>query len=274
MAEIFAPDNWRSAPVLHRSVKAQSHRYLMTHPAFEIIGENRPSRLLITCDHASNHVPRGVNGGDLGLSVADMHRHIAYDIGAAAVTRHLAEHLGATTILSRFSRLVIDPNRGEDDPTLMMRFYDGTIIPGNRHADAREITRRLNAWYRPYHAAYARLAARRDDTVIVAIHSFTPRLNGRPPRPWHISLLFADDQRLSNPLMQRLRQDADLCVGANEPYAGYLPGDTIDRHALQHGRPNVLLEFRHDLIADDAGQRAWAKRLALMLTDAMNNSDF
>ncbi|MGR3344030.1 MAG: N-formylglutamate amidohydrolase [Paracoccaceae bacterium] len=245
----------------------------MTHPAFEIIGENRPSRLLITCDHASNHVPRGVNGGDLGLSAADIRRHIAYDIGAAAVTRHLAEHLGATAILSRFSRLVIDPNRGEDDPTLMMRFYDGTIIPGNRHADARELERRLDTWYRPYHAAYARLAARRDDTVIVAVHSFTPRLNGRPPRPWHISLLFADDERLSKPLLQRLRRDPDLCVGTNEPYAGYLPGDTIDRHALQHGRPNVLLEFRHDLISDDNGQRAWAKRLARMLTDAMNNSD-
>ena len=246
----------------------------MTDTAFEIIGENRPSRLLITCDHACNHVPRAINGGDLGLPAADMCRHIAYDIGAAALTRHLAEHLGATAILSRFSRLVIDPNRGEDDPTLMMRFYDGTIIPANRYADQAELTRRLDTWYRPYHAALARLAARRDDTVIVAVHSFTPRLNGRAPRPWHISLLFADDQRLSKPLLHLLRQDADLCVGANEPYAGHLPGDAIDRHALQHGRPNVLLEFRHDLIADDTGQRAWAKRLARLLTDAMNTSDF
>ena len=274
MAELIPADNWRIPAVLRRSAALQLHDARMLHPAYEIIGENRASRWLITCDHASNHVPEDMNGGDLGLSAADMRRHIAHDIGAASVTRHLAEHLNATAILSRFSRLVIDLNRGEDDPTLLMRFYDGTIIPGNRHANEVELTRRLNAYYRPYHAAYTRLAARRDDTVIVAVHSFTPRLNGRAPRPWHISLLFADDQRLSQPLLHRLRQEPDLCVGTNEPYAGYLPGDTIDRHALQHGRPNVLLEFRHDLIADQTGQRAWAACLAPMLTDAMNSSDF
>ena len=114
----------------------------------------------------------------------------------------------------------------------------------------------------------------RDDTVIIAVHSFTPRLNGRAPRPWHISLLFADDQRLSKPLLHCLRQDANLRVGANEPYAGYLPGDTIDRHALSQNRQNVLLEFRQDLIADDPSQRDWAARLAHMLIDTMTNTDF
>ena len=90
----------------------------MTHPAYEIEGADRPGRWLVTCDHATNHVPDWVAGGDLGLPAADMGRHIAYDIGAAGVTRHLAALLDSPTILSRFSRLVIDPNRGEDDPTL------------------------------------------------------------------------------------------------------------------------------------------------------------
>jgi predicted N-formylglutamate amidohydrolase len=241
---------------------------------FEILGAQCCTRWLISCDHASNRVPDAVNGGDLGLLAADMGRHIAYDIGAAGVTRHLAALLDARAILSRFSRLVIDPNRGEDDPTLMMRVYDGTIIPGNRHADATEIDRRLSTYYRPYHAAYAQLAARRDDTIVVAVHSFTPRLNSRAPRPWHIGLLFADDQRLSRPLLARLRAEPDLCVGANEPYAGHLPGDAVDRHALQTGRPNVLLEIRQDLIEDAAGQREWARRLAPMLQDVMETSDF
>ena len=252
----------------------QQHDRQMTGKAYEIIGENRTSRWLVTCDHASNRVPADVNGGDLGLPPAQMERHIAYDIGAAGVARHLADLLNARAILGTFSRLVIDPNRGEDDPTLVMRIYDHTIIPGNRHIDDAEITRRLNAWHRPYHAAYADLAARVDDTVIVAVHSFTPRLNSRAPRPWHIGLLFAEDERLSRPLLERLRAEADLCVGANEPYAGHLPGDAIDRHALQKGRPNVLIELRQDLIETEAGQRAWAERLAPMLTGVLENGDF
>jgi predicted N-formylglutamate amidohydrolase len=101
--------------------------------AFVVEGEDRPGRWLVTCDHASNRVPDWVNGGDLGIAGADMARHIAWDVGAAGLARALAERLDSPAILSDFSRLVIDPNRGEDDPTLVMRLYDGTIIPANRH---------------------------------------------------------------------------------------------------------------------------------------------
>jgi predicted N-formylglutamate amidohydrolase len=241
----------------------------MTHAAFEIVGAERDSPWLVTCDHASNHVPDEIGGGSLGLPEAEMGRHIAYDIGAAEVTRRLADLLGAPAILSRFSRLVIDPNRGEDDPTLIMKLYDGTIIPGNRHIDVAERERRLDTYYRPYHRAYAELAARRADTIIVAVHSFTPRLNGRAPRPWHVGILRAEwDQRLSRPLLDILGAEPDLCVGENQPYAGHLPGDAIDRHALIPGRPNALIELRHDLIADLGGQHAWAERLAPVLEAA------
>lgn len=240
----------------------------MTEIPFEIEGADRPGHWLIGCDHASNHVPQWVNGGDLGLPPADMERHIAYDIGAAGVARALARALDSPAILSRWSRMVIDPNRGEDDPTLLMRLYDGTIIPGNRHADAAEKEKRLNRLYRPYHAAYADLAGQRADTVICAVHSFTPRLRGRHPRPWEVGVLYADDDRLAKPLMEALRAHG-WCVGDNEPYAGHLPGDAVDRHALQHGRPNVLLELRQDLIADHAGQTLWAARLAPILTDVL-----
>ncbi len=242
----------------------------MTDAAFEIIGNERRSRWLITCDHATNRVPPDVCGGKLGLRPSEMNRHIAYDIGAAGVTRRLADLLDAPALLSRFSRLVIDPNRGEHDPTLMMRVYDGTIIPGNRHADAAEIERRLNAYHRPYHAAYTELAARRDDTVIVAIHSFTPKLYSRAPRPWHVGILYADwDARLARPIIDGLERKADLCVGANEPYAGHLPGDAVDRHALQTGRPNALIEIRQDLIVEETGQAEWAARLAPILRSAL-----
>jgi predicted N-formylglutamate amidohydrolase len=236
--------------------------------AFRIVGEGRPSRWLVTCDHASNHVPDWVAGGDLGICADDMARHIAYDVGAAGLATALADALGCAAILSGFSRLVIDANRGEDDPTLVMQLYDGTIIPANRTADVGE---RLERLYHPYHAALAGLAARRDDTVIVAVHSFTPCLKGRGPRPWHVGVLHSHlDSRLSQALLARLA-DHDLVVGDNEPYAGHLPGDSIDTHALQHGRHNTLVEVRNDLIGDAAGQQAWAARLAPLLEEALND---
>ena len=242
----------------------------MTETAFELHGPDRPGRWLVTCDHASNRVPAWVGGGDLGIAPEDMNRHIAYDVGAAGLALALAAQLDSPCLLSNFSRLVIDPNRGEDDPTLVMKLYDGTLIPTNRHADRVEVETRLTRLYRPYHAAYANLAARRPDTVICAIHSFTPCLRGRPPRPWHVGVLYSHrDERLSRPLLNELGAEPDLCIGDNEPYSGHLPGDAIDRHALQAGRLNTLIELRNDLIADPVQQSSWAQRLAPIVAGAL-----
>ncbi|MEM9435939.1 MAG: N-formylglutamate amidohydrolase [Pseudomonadota bacterium] len=239
----------------------------MPYAPYHIIGQDRPSRWLITCDHATNRVPPDI--GTLGLPAEDMARHIAYDIGALGVSLALGELLNAPVVHSDFSRLVIDPNRGEDDPTLIMQLYDGTIIPGNRAVNAAERERRLNAYYRPYDAALAQMTARRDDTIIVSIHSFTPQLNGRPKRPWEVGVLFAHDDRLSRALIAELARDESLTVGINEPYAGHLPGDAVDRHALRQGRHNTLIELRQDLIGDAKGQKHWADVLQDTLQAAL-----
>ena len=200
-----------------------------------------------------------------------MERHIAYDVGAYGVAQHLGTLLDSPVIAANFSRLVIDPNRGEDDPTILMKLYDGSVIPENRHADAAERERRLNMCYRPYHEQLARMAAL-PHAVIVSMHSFTRQLRGRDPRPWQIGILHTEDARLSDPLIDLLQREPDLCVGDNEPYSGHLPGDAIDRHATAFGRPNVLIELRNDLIADHAGQKHWAERLAPILTGALERS--
>lgn len=243
----------------------------MTYTPFFVEGAERPSRWLITCDHATNVVPPFVGDGDLGLPVEDMQRHIAYDVGAFAVSKLLGERLNAPVVASNFSRLVIDPNRGEDDPTLLMRLYDGTIIPANRYADDAERELRLDRCYRPYHAALAKLA-RRPDTVIVSMHSFTRQLRGRPQRPWQIGILYPEGEAFSPHVIRALQASGDLCVGENEPYTGYLPGDAIETHATRHGRPNTLVELRNDLIADAAGQEYWADRLAEVLPQALSAS--
>jgi predicted N-formylglutamate amidohydrolase len=236
------------------------------HEAFYIEGAQRPGPWLITCDHATNRVPAWV-GPDLGIAPQDMARHIAYDVGAKGLALALGQALDSPVICSDFSRLVIDPNRGEDDPTLVMKLYDGTIIPANRHAGPDQVEERLARLYRPYHNALAALAPGR---VICAMHSFTPCLKGRAPRPWHVGVLYSHlDERLSRPLIARLNGESDLCIGDNEPYSGHLPGDAIDMHALQPGRLNTLIELRNDLIATAQAQQAWALRLAPILRAAL-----
>lgn len=239
--------------------------------AYQIEGATRAGKWLITCDHATNRVPDWVANGDLGLPQEDMRRHIAYDPGAKEVALALAEILESPVITSDFSRLVIDPNRGEDDPTLVMRLYDGSVIPANKYIDKAGIQERIDRLYRPYHQAYEALAEGR---VIVAMHSFTPCLKGRAPRPWQIGILHSHlDSRLSQALIARLKAEGDLCVGDNEPYNGHLPGDAIDQHALAKGRDNTLIELRNDLIATPKDQKAWAARLAPLLIAALKDLD-
>ncbi|OCX66280.1 N-formylglutamate amidohydrolase [Thioclava sp. SK-1] len=244
----------------------------MTQPVFSIESEDAPSRWLVTVDHATNHVPDWVNGGDLGICASDMARHIAYDVGALGLSRALAGQLHAPMVASNFSRLVIDPNRGEDDPTLVMKLYDGTVIPANRHAGPAQRTQRLNRLHRPYHDALEQIASARDDRVICAVHSFTPQLRGRAPRPWQVGILSDPrDRRLADPLIALLRADG-ICTGDNEPYIGHLDGDSIDRHALQKSLPNVLIELRSDLVETASGQAQWAARIAPLLTRALDNA--
>lgn len=239
----------------------------MVWTPFHIEGGDRAGRWLVTCDHAANTVPAEVIAdGNLGIAPEDMERHIAYDVGALGVARHLAALLDGPVIRTDFSRLVIDPNRGADDPTLVMKIYDGTIVPANRHADRSEVQRRIGLCHRPYHDAYAELAAR-SGTAICAVHSFTPQFKGRSWRPWQVAVLWCGDDRIARPLIEILRGQG-LTVGDNEPYSGHLSGDSIDRHAIRHGRPNVLVEVRNDLIGDEAGQREWAERLAPVLEAA------
>ena len=248
----------------------------MTYKPYHIYGEDRPGRWIITVDHARNTVPLEINQGDLGLAPADMERHIAYDIGALGVSLRLGELMNSPVIASNFSRLVIDPNRGANDPTLIMRLYDGTLIPANAEIDLQEEQRRKSCYYDPYHAALAQLADSREDPIILAMHSFSPRLNGKAQRPWQVAVLHAahDRRNLGPHVIARLREDGDLTVGDNEPYHGHLPEDSVDRVALQKDRMNVLIEVRQDLIADDAGQHAWADRLAPVLADALSVSGY
>lgn len=235
------------------------------HPC-EIISGDPACGLVIVCDHASNFVPPDIH---LGVAPTEFSRHIAYDIGAAGVTRRLAMLLNAPAILTNFSRLIIDPNRGRADPTLVMRLSDGAVVPGNARIDTAGKAARIARFYEPFDAAIDAAVAAAEGMgrppVILTMHSFTPYWRGIA-RPWQVGILYDGDERLSRPLIAALQADAaGLTVGDNDPYGGGLPGDTIDRHATRRGLPNALVEIRQDLIAAEPGQVAWAERFARIL---------
>jgi predicted N-formylglutamate amidohydrolase len=227
------------------------------------------SGLIFLCDHAVNALPDPY--GTLGLSTQLLATHIAYDIGAASVVRALAARFGAEAFLACWSRLLIDLNRGEDDPTLVMKLSDGSIIPGNRDVGPAEIARRIELFHAPYHAAIAAAVTdvrkRGILPVLISIHSFTPVWKGSA-RPWEIGVLWDRDGRLALPLIAQLRATG-FVTGDNEPYSGALEGDTLNRHGTKHGLPHVLVEIRQDLIAGPEAAIAFFERFAPILERAL-----
>jgi predicted N-formylglutamate amidohydrolase len=235
--------------------------------SFEIIEGPATSRYIIVCDHASNAIPPEYE--NLGVDPVQLKRHIAYDIGAEALTRALAKEMAAPAVLSRFSRLLIDPNRGDDDPTLVMKLSDGAIVPGNAKVDDAEVAKRIARFSGPYHAAIDRVIDRSlaagVSPILFSIHSFTPVFHDGP-RPWHCSVLWEKDERLARPLLEAFRAEPDIVTGENEPYAGALPGDSMTRHGFDRGLPHAIVEVRQDLLDDEAGVSAWALRFSRILT--------
>ncbi|HEY4124002.1 MAG TPA: N-formylglutamate amidohydrolase [Rhizomicrobium sp.] len=225
--------------------------------------------LIFVCDHASNALPAVY--GDLGLSRALLETHIAHDIGAATVTRALADAYRAPAILACWSRLLIDLNRGADDPTIVMKLSDGSIIPGNARADEREIAHRIANFHAPYHGAIEAEIARQRAVgtipALISMHSFTPSWKN-VPRPWEIGILWDRDGRLAKPLLAGFAR-AGFTVGDNEPYRGELENDCMYAHGTIHGLPHVLIEMRQDLVATEEQGRAMAARIKPILDEAL-----
>ncbi len=237
-------------------------------PPLEKVNETGQSAVVLLCEHASNYIPPEYNG--LGLSPSELQRHIAWDIGAADVTRRLAKLLDAPAFLGTCSRLLIDLNRPLHVPSSIVTRSEGTEIPGNTSLAPAERARRAARVFEPFHRAVETHLAEREragrSTTIVAIHSFTPTYDG-VSRPWHAGIIYDKATALAEAIIGRLRaSDDSLIVGANVPYSvtpedyyGLLVyGDNI-------GNPAILVEIRQDLLAQAEQQQAWAQRLAAAL---------
>ena len=228
---------------------------------FTVVNPDGRFPLVLVCDHASNAVPAALK--QLSLGQGELARHIAWDIGAAGVTRRLAARLDAPAVLCGYSRLVIDCNRPPGDPTSIAELSDGTFVPGNRALGDAAVEARVNEVFWPYHQAITQMLAQHwrhghgRAPALIAIHSFTPTMNGFR-RPWHLGVLWNRDSRLAGPLLDRFRVDPELCVGDNEPYSGREVGFTMDTHGGAAGLPHVEVEIRQDLLADEVGRERWA----------------
>ncbi|KUR71336.1 N-formylglutamate amidohydrolase [Novosphingobium fuchskuhlense] len=227
--------------------------------AYQMLGTPHFGGILVVSDHASNRVPGDI---DLGIDPALLEQHIAIDIGVAGVAAHMAERPGIAAFLGGVSRLVCDFNRDEHGPTVCPIASDGHAIPGNAldHAGHEE---RLARFYRPYHAALARVLDEAPPSLILSLHSFTPQLASDPAqqRPWQVGVLYNEDDRASRLAIPLLAAEG-LVVGDQEPYSGRLLNATMNRHAEAERRPYFGIEVRQDQISDPASHALWAERLA------------
>jgi predicted N-formylglutamate amidohydrolase len=236
-------------------------------PPFEVELRDGASPFLIICDHAGRRLPRAL--GALGLGPDDLERHIAWDVGARGVALGLAAELDAFVVCQRYSRLVIDCNRQLGHPDSIATSSERTSIPGNQAIAPAHAAARAREIFEPYHAEIRRELDRRHaaqrPAILIAVHSFTPIFLD-VARPWHAGVLFNRDTRIAEPLLRLLRAENDLIVGCNEPYAVTDTSDySINHHGAARDLPHVEIEIRQDLIAGEAGQLAWARRLARLL---------
>lgn len=239
----------------------------------EIFNPDGQAPVLLLSDHSGRYIPNHLQ--NLGLPEEERRRHIAWDIGATDMTRRLAKRLDAPAVLNHISRLVIDPNRVPGTPASIPMVADGTVVPGNQHLSLEEKNKRIALSFIPYHRAISRQLAQLRRRVgvpaIIAMHSFTPAMQ-REWRPWQAGVLWADDDRLAKPVLERLRVDSSLCIGANQPYSGKHPdGYSLQFHGLRTGFPNVAFEVRQDLIGTKKEAEAWADLLYKALQPALSD---
>jgi predicted N-formylglutamate amidohydrolase len=228
------------------------------------------SPFLLLGDHAGNRVPASLS--DLGLAAAERELHIAWDIGVAELGVGLADRLGASFIHQVYSRLVIDCNRRPGAPDSIPSVSDTIPIPRNQGLLDTHAERRAAEIFEPYQRAIADEIDQRDsaglETVLVALHSFTPRMGGFD-RPWHAGILHdAGDSRFARAMLAALHRVPRLRIGDNEPYSMDTIDFTVPFHAYPRALPYVEIEIRQDLLTDENGIAQWSSRLEQALIEA------
>ncbi len=256
---------------------AYAHRLIAEDEPAVVEVENTmgTAPVLVSCDHASNYIPKKLN--DLGLGHSDLSRHIAYDIGALNLSRVLADKLDAPLIHSGYSRLVVDLNRHLDDPGSIPIVSEGTEIPGNHPLTQIQKQRRIDELFWPYHNKFSHtldgFQSKGIYPAILAIHTFTRVYHGLV-RPWHVGVMWDTDDRMAVPFIHNLRQQTDFKIGDNQPYTALDPlGYAFDVHARGRKLPHLFIEVRQDLVSDEVGVMRWATILYQAVKPLLENKN-
>ncbi len=231
----------------------------------------------VFCDHASNGIPADLRC--LGIPEDFLGTHIAWDIGAGALSEAIAKSLNATLFACTFSRLIIDPNRDLHAKDSIPKVSDEIPIPGNQMLGEPEIRERIDRFHAPYHqrlsGALDQFSKDHDRPFVVAVHSFTSRLMGAAEdRPWHAGILWRDDEESAQAAIKFLQRKSDWSIGDNEPYDARVFNYSIDRHISPRRLPHITLELRQDLVGNDSAIAETASILSEMInTVAQTHSD-
>ena len=252
---------------------AKSDRLLAAHepPVVEVLNPAGTSPYFFTCEHAGNRLPEKL--GSLGLPDKELSRHIAWDIGAAGIVRHLAAELDATCVLQPYSRLVVDCNRHTSSVDYLTTLSEATPVPGNIDLTPQARAARSNEIYWPYQNTIKQLLDARDaarrPTIVLPIHTFTDVFHAQR-RPWHIGVLYGDDKRFARLLLELFGTHSELVLGDNEPYRVEPNKDyTLPVHGEKRGYLTAAFEIRQDLVIDGPGQKQWAGVLHRQLEQAL-----
>ena len=262
----FDPANWGA-----QSVRPGSDHHAVLGPsdcpAVSVINGSGQGSFVFGCEHAGNRIPGSL--GTLGLSRADLNRHIAWDIGAARLAEFLSDTLDSPAVLQAYSRLVYDCNRTASHPGAFVEEADGTFVAGNAALGAQEKAAREAAVYHPFHDGLSALLDRRrmagERLSYVAVHSFNPEVRGQR-RPWDVGFIYNQHATMSRFMIDWFRRHTGYAVGDNQPYS---PLDAVD-HTLRvqaeaRSIPCTMIEVRNDHLRSEKGIGEWAVLIARAL---------
>jgi predicted N-formylglutamate amidohydrolase len=222
---------------------------LLVEDAYELRQGSDGKSLLLACEHASERLPT-----PFVWPVPDKRlvgTHWAYDLGAREVTLELARALDVSCVLSRFTRLLVDPNREETHSDLLRAVAEGEPVLLNRAVSPSERALRIARFYRPYHDVLDAELARVKPKRLLSVHSFTPVYEGKV-RKVELGVLFDREEEEAARFGEALSRELPG-VAYNEPWSGkagliY----SAASHAEKHGAIALELEVRQDLAVDPA----------------------
>ncbi|SEO18054.1 Predicted N-formylglutamate amidohydrolase [Pseudorhodobacter antarcticus] len=225
------------------------------------------SCIVIVCEHASSYIPEVYK--NLGMRVADLLSHAAWDPGALDVARGISFRLDARLVASGVSRLVYDCNRPPSAMDAMPAQSETIKIPGNADLTADQRRERSDLYYTPFRDHLAKTISATAQPVVVTVHSFTPIYNGEA-RSVEIGILHDTDRRFADTMLALAHVHTLADVQRNAPYGPeHGVTHTLKEHAINAGHLNVMIEIRNDLIQTADQQNKMADTLSTWLSETL-----